>query len=432
MTRLKVLYLLHNHPALAPGGSEAYTMRLYDALRSSDEIEPMLVARAARGNHESGGAAFGQVAEDPNQLLFFVEEDQYDKFFMRTSDKSLLTRQLEPFLLANRPDVVHVQHLLHLGADVISAIRRTLPETPIVFTLHEYLPICNHYGQLLRTNGRELCLEASPRRCNECFPEFSPQAFFLRERFLRAHFSHVDLFIAPSKFLLERYVKWGIPRHKIRFERNGSSPEASRESAPRDMRNRFAFFGVMTPFKGADVLLSAMARLGSDFDGHLWVRGASYEDQPEALRNELQALLSATTSTVTFSGPYDRADMPSLMADIDWVVVPSIWWENSPLVITEAFQHSRPVICSGIGGMAEMVENEVSGLHFKSGDAESLAATMRRAVEAPGLWDRLRAGIPTVYSMADHLSTLTDIYRELVAGRRAQNHNRSLGVGEAV
>ena len=56
------------------------------------------------------------------------------------------------------------------------------------------------------------------------------------------------------------------------------------------------------------------------------------------------------------------------MAEIDWVVVPSIWWENSPLVIQEAFLHGRPVICSDIGGMAEKVRHGVDGLHFRVGD----------------------------------------------------------------
>ena len=70
----------------------------------------------------------------------------------------------------------------------------------------------------------ELCLEASPRRCHECFPEISPQEFFLRKRFIQSHFEHVDLFLAPSRFLLERYVDWGIPREKIRFEDYGRRP----------------------------------------------------------------------------------------------------------------------------------------------------------------------------------------------------------------
>ena len=74
------------------------------------------------------------------------------------------------------------------------------------------------------------------------------------------------------------------------------------------------------------------------------------------MQETLDRLFEATSATVTWAGPYDHdRDLPRLMSEIDWVLVPSVWWENSPLVIQEAFQHGRPVICSDIGGMAEQV-----------------------------------------------------------------------------
>ena len=100
------------------------------------------------------------------------------------------------------------------------------------------------------------------------------------------------------------------------------------------------------------------------------------------------------------------------MSEIDWVVVPSVWWENSPLVIQEAFMQRRPVICSDIGGMAEKVTDGVDGLHFRAGDPQSLADTIERAVGTPGLWDRLRAGIGEVHPLGRHVANLTDLYDE--------------------
>ncbi len=93
--------------------------------------------------------------------------------------------------------------------------------------------------------------------------------------------------------------------------------------------------------------------------------------------------------------------MPGLMAEIDWVVMPSIWWENAPLVIQEAFQHRRPPIVSGIGGMAEMVRDGVDGLHVRPGDPAALAAALRRAMDETGLWQRLVHGIPEQPSLAE-------------------------------
>ena len=107
------------------------------------------------------------------------------------------------------------------------------------------------------------------------------------------------------------------------------------------------------------------------------------------------------------------------MHDIDWVVLPSRWWENSPLVVQEAFMHGRPVICSGIGGLAEKVTNELNGLHFLVNDADNLASVIERAVTEPGLWERLRGGIPHVYGVEEHVASLTGLYGELLERKRS-------------
>ena len=65
---------------------------------------------------------------------------------------------------------------------------------------------------MVRTFSYELCPEASPRRCHECFPEISQQAFFLRERFVKGQFENVDHFLAPSAQLMEKYLTGGSSR----------------------------------------------------------------------------------------------------------------------------------------------------------------------------------------------------------------------------
>jgi len=419
MAKSRVLQVLHNHPVNSPGGTEAYTLRVFEALRRSAEWEPLLVAREP-ASEESSEGEFRPLPGAEGQFLVATEEERYDKLFMTAPEKSVYTQRWTDFLEAQRPDVVHFQHTLFLGVELISTVRRVLPATPILYTLHEYLPICNHYGQLVRTRNRELCLEASPRRCNECFPEIAPQQFFLRKRFIRSHFDHVDLFIAPSKFLMRRYIDWGIPRMRIVHEEHGF-PAALPEPVPdRPRRDRFAFFGVLTPFKGIDVLLRAMRRLGPDWEGHLTIHGANYEAQIPEVQEEIDALLAETSATVTFAGPYDPEALPRLMAETDWVVVPSVWWENAPLVIQEAFQHGRPVIASDIGGMAEHVRDGIDGLHFRAGDPEALARTLGSAAADPALWERLRNGIAPVRSLDAHVNRLTDLYGGLTRVRRRQ------------
>jgi glycosyltransferase involved in cell wall biosynthesis len=118
-------------------------------------------------------------------------------------------------------------------------------------------------------------------------------------------------------------------------------------------------------------------------------------------------------------GPYEAAVLPRLMAQIDWVVVPSIWWENAPLVIQEAFLHRRPVICGNIGGMAEMVRDGIDGLHATVGDPAGLAAVLRRAVETEGLWDRLAGNIRPPLTIEAAALRHLDLYRDTLGARAA-------------
>jgi glycosyltransferase involved in cell wall biosynthesis len=430
----KILYVVHNHPAIRPGGCEAYALELYEAMRDSSEFEAVFMSRSGPPvsvtalHHE--GRPITLVNDDPNQYFFYTDLSDWEWTYGRSPRKSALTRFFRDFLLDQKPDVVHFQHTQFLGYDILRVVRNTLPDVPIVYTLHEFLPICYADGKMLRTRNDELCLEASPRRCHECFPQITQQTFFMRERFIKSHLSLVDQFIAPSRFLMERYVDWGIPRDRIMFEdygrlpvtpapeRRGDAP-AGRTRATRK-RNRFSFFGQLTQYKGPDVLLEAMALLVDEgVDAHLEIHGANLDWAPTAFQDKLRDLLEQAEDAVTLVGQYEPEDLPKLMAETDWVVVPSIWWENSPLVIQEAFLYGRPVICSDIGGMAEKVADNVNGLYFRRGDADSLAEAMRRAATTKGLWETLRGDVPPIHNMRDHVATLGEVYRSLIDERRA-------------
>jgi glycosyltransferase involved in cell wall biosynthesis len=421
----KVLYVLHNHPDVRPGGAEAYGLELYRAMKRTAEIEPILVARIGQSGDVSpprhAGAPFSTVGGDPNEYFVFTDTDVCDFFFDTYRDKTLYTTYFADFIRTYKPDVVHFQHTHFIGYDVVTLVRRMLPQTPIVYTLHEFLPMCHRQGQLVRTTDEGLCLGPSPRKCNECFPEWTPQNFFLRDRLVKRHLAQVDRFLAPSKFLLERYVDWGIPREKLMFEDYGRIPQ-TRFEAPVEarLRTRIGFFGQISPYKGVEILLDAMHILAEQApDVHLVLHGANLDVLPDDQRETLVTAIETSGANVTFAGPYAPDDVPRLMSQIDWVVVPSRWWENSPLVIQEAFMHGRPVICSGIGGMAEKVTHDVNGLHFPVSQPDLLAETIRLAVSTPGLWERLRDGIPQIYRMDDHVVRLGALYEELIAERAA-------------
>jgi glycosyltransferase involved in cell wall biosynthesis len=423
MARRRVLQICHNHPQVRPGGAEVYAHELHRHLRDDDGWEPTFLARSGPPQSPDGapheGARISPVAGTDDEYLLYPEGYDFDWMFgtMRRN-KGLYTDDLRRFLLTLRPEVVHFQHTLFIGYDALRETRRTLPDAPIVYTLHEFLPICHNKGQMVRTTDRSLCTEASPRRCGECFPDIAPDEFLLRKRFIQAQLDLVDLFVAPSETLRERFVEWGIPRERILLEDYGRVPsppvsEVSR-AAPHET---LGIFGQLNPYKGIDVLLRAMRSMGKEAP-QLRVHGANLDLQEHSFRDEIAALIADAGDKITSLGPYPPQRAGEMMAAVDWVVVPSIWWENSPLVIQEAFNRGRPVICSDVGGMAEKVTDGVNGLWFKVGDADSLAATIRRAVATPGLWEQLRSGIPPVHTMAEHAGILTDAYESLLDRRR--------------
>jgi glycosyltransferase involved in cell wall biosynthesis len=446
LRKTKVLFICHNHPEVRPGGAESYALELHRALRGSEEFEPVFLAKGGPPLSTAGrshlGCYIGLAGREPDEYFMYTDNYDYDwTFGSIRHDKELYTKHFARFLEAVRPDVVHLHHTMFFGYDILRAIRNTLPNARVLYTLHEFMPICHRQGQMVRTVDESQCMEESPLRCHECFPEISPQTFFMRKKFVQSHFSVVDLFIAPSEFLRDRYVDWGIPADRIVVEEYGRVPPPGEVAdKDREPRNRFGYFGQLTPYKGLHVVLEAMRELdgnGTDdaveralaaagfetradraSEPRLWIHGANLDLQPGAYQTRIKELLELTSRSVTFVGRYGRDQAAALMSNVDWVIVPSLWWENSPLVIQEAFHFGRPVLCSDIGGMAEKVTDGVNGLHFRVGDAVSLAETMRRAVETPSLWQRLHDGISPVYGMAEHIERLSHLYRSTDVSER--------------
>ena len=273
---------------------------------------------------------------------------------------------------------------------------------------------------MVKTQRGALCRSSSPASCHACFPHIGPGQFFGRQIHLLSHLGLADAYVSPSRFLIDRYVDWGLPAERFRLIENAVDGEQA-QGRPLDRggrRNRFAFFGQITEFKGLAVVLDAITRLPDEVwgDATLSVFGGNLEFQPELFQNKFQALMRQAGQRARFCGSYQHDELAGLMADIDWVVVPSIWWENSPVVIQEAFFHRRPPIVSGIGGMAEKVRHEIDGLHFRATSPESLAERLSRALLDERLWSRLSAAAPTPPSPALFASDHLKLYAQLHAG----------------
>jgi glycosyltransferase involved in cell wall biosynthesis len=325
--------------------------------------------------------------------------------------------ELTMLLQSFKPDVVHFHHSLLIGVEMIQLAKRVVPNARIVFTLHDYYMICANDGQMVKTKTHELCRQASPDACHKCFPDAGSDRFVLRTKHIQNMLGAVDRFLAPSEFLRTRYVAWGLPEEKIQVLRNGR-PAAhalpAREIAVEGKRNSFAYFGNLSPYKGVMVAIEAARLLaeGGRNDFSLTVHGGM-PFQSDAFKDGFTKAVAANARVVTHRGPYSTDEMAALMRGADWVIVPSIWWENAPLVIQEALQQRRPVICSNIGGMAEAVRDGVDGLHFRAGDASDLARVMAAAMETPGLWDKLAGQIGLVRTVAESAAEHAALYQSL-------------------
>ncbi|SCZ12268.1 glycosyltransferase family 4 protein [Microvirga guangxiensis] len=411
----RVLIVAHNHPDLHPGGTEIFAHDLFREYRSRPDVEALFLAATNHLHREQRpGTSFQSVGDAPDEIIMW--SGHFDRFYLSQIDSYGTVPHLMNLLEEFRPDVVHIHHVLLIGVEFIGLVRRILPNARIVMTLHDYYAICAHDGLMMRTKGRERCDRASPSRCNNCFPDTTADRFLLREQFIKTLFGQVDLFIAPSRFIKDRFVAWGLSENIIEVVSNGRpavEPAPHRPSAD-GRRPVFGYFGNLNPWKGVPTLLKAAQRLIAseveDFELRLH-GGAPF--QAKEFVEEVEGLLDETDSHVVRLGPYRRDELPALIAAVDWVIMPSIWWENAPLVIQESFLHRRPVIASNIGGMAEAVRDGVDGLHVRPDDPVSLANAMRTAIATPGLWENLVSGIvppADISAVADrHLA----VYREI-------------------
>jgi glycosyltransferase involved in cell wall biosynthesis len=388
---MRILFLAHNHPDLQPGGSERFALDLFRTLRDRHGADGLFLAGVTDALRERRPGTLVQAAGAASDELL-VSLDRFDRFYLSQQDIFGLA-SLAPLVQRLRPEVIHLHHPLLWGQEGIDMLRRAAPRgARLVATLHDYFALCPREGQLLTAGGARCDSGPSVARCRGCFPDRSGTDLALRDLAIRDAFRAFDTLIAPSRFLRDRFVAAGWDGARIAVLPNGipAAEPVPHRAAPDGRRDRFAVFGNVNRFKGTLVALRASARLSAAGVAHgLAVHGGTAW-QTEAFLAEFAAALDAAPEA-THHGAYAAADHAARIAAADWVVVPSIWFENAPLVILEAFRHRRPVICGGIGGMAELVTDGVDGLHAPVGDPAGLAAVLRRAAEEPGLWDRLAA-----------------------------------------
>ncbi|GAA6135059.1 glycosyltransferase family 4 protein [Oceaniserpentilla sp. 4NH20-0058] len=387
----KILIISHGHPDHSKGGAEVAAYNLFKEYQAQGK-DALFLARSGESSH--GGSVFSS-RNNETEVLFHTSIG--DWFNLRCAESRHMAEHFSGLLTRFNPEVVHFHHYAHMGLEMIRIVKNTLPEAKIIFTLHEYMAICFNNGQMVKKDSTKLCYESNPVDCSQCFPEKSSADFFMRKQYIQSMFELVDHFISPSHFLIDRYKAWGIAEEKMTMIENGQPKAINSDPRPLasgEKRGRFAFFGQINPFKGIDVILEAFASLSEDLreQVHLDIHGANLHLQEESFQEKVNGLLEELSGVVTMHGSYEPHEMPRLLAECDWMIIPSIWWENSPMVIQEAYNHGRPVISADIGGMAEKIIDGKTGYHFRRGSHQSLASVIEKAVTTDQ-WSRIHNNI---------------------------------------
>ncbi len=443
---MKILQVIHGYPMRYNAGSEVYTQTLAHGLADRHEVHVFT-------REENAFAPDYEMRRelDPDDARVTVHLANNARNRDRYRDGGIDARFAE--LLDNlRPDLVHIGHLNHLSTSLVAeAASRAIP---IVFTLHDFWLMCPR-GQFMQTMPavpRDLwaaCDGQDDRKCAErCYARYFSGAELEREQdvvywegWVGRRMAHtrevvdlVDLFIAPSRYLHDRFRDdFGLPARKLVYLDYGfdCARLAGRHRAPAEPFT-FGYIGTHIPAKGIHHLLEAFGQVVGG--PHLRIWGRPRGQDTEALRAIAARLPDGAGARVTWAPEYRNHDIVRDVFDhVDCIVVPSIWTENSPLVIHEALQARVPVITANVGGMAEYVHHEVNGLLFDHRKPSALADQMQRFADDPDLARRLgtrgyvQSETGDIPGIDDHVASVETLYEDVLARRRSTTVARRPG-----
>ncbi|GAB4136730.1 MAG: glycosyltransferase family 4 protein [Planctomycetota bacterium] len=410
---MDVLHLIHQFPPETRGGSEAY-------------VEAVAARQRARGVEAAVLAGSlewrARVEIDPGEWNGIpVHRLHRDDFCLEHHAKNwhpVVGTAFADFLRRERPSLVHVHHWLRLTADLAAIAARL--GVPSVVTLHDCWTSCPRIFR--RRPGDPACSrELSPENCSGCVPRFGheradeiDEAISLHRDGFASELSIARRVLVASPVtadLLSRTTGLSRDRYTVLpFGRDRRFKESRGPSEPADPL-RFAYWGVVAPHKGIDVLLDAAGRLASRFPGRFRLDVLGDFESEEC---EKRVRAAASGLPVAVHGPFDSADL--LGAAPHCGVFPSVCFETYGIAVDECFELGLPCIVSDLGALPARAHG--AGIVVPAGDAEALAAAMGSLIEDEGLRQRLSRSIPAPPPTLDeHVDRLEAIYREAVQAK---------------
>jgi glycosyltransferase involved in cell wall biosynthesis len=414
---MNILQVVHRFlPDLA--GTEVYTLNLTQALARSHNVLVYYRDHASRvpGFQAVDDTVAGLPVRRVSLNLTGLKRNRYRQFISSYHNPEI-ERDFAQTLDRFQPDIVHFQHLMYLSARLVEIVRWR--NIPVVITLHDFWFKCNN-ALLLRYTG-EICHDNEDfRACADCAtgqrrrPEvmrwLMARILRGRDRLLRRALDQAQEVIAPSHFLKDQFVRDGyLPAEAIRVIENGidTAGVLLHRARTEGEAVKFAYIGSIAPHKGVHILVEAFSQ----------VQGLAYLDiygDLEANPSYVAELRQKMThSAISLRGPLARQDIWRVLSEIDILVTPSLWYENSPVIIREAFAAAVPVIGSDLGGVAEKIQEGANGLLFPRGDSQALRMTLQMVVDEPGQIERMRRQVGPVMSAAENTRQIEALYTAL-------------------
>lgn len=290
---------------------------------------------------------------------------------LQTLWSSQTSRELAALVQSYQPNVIHVHNTFPLISPSLYWAA-SQAGVPVVQTLHNFRLHCPQAMYLRDGKVCEDCLGKLPWRgaVRGCYRGSKAQSAVLAgmvtlHRALGTWQNKVTRYIALNEFCRNKFIEGGLPPDRIVIKPNFvdfATPVAG-------ARAGFLFVGRLSAEKGVGILVNAAQALGSE---QVRVAGTGPEAGLLVGVPGLQALGALGGGSV-------RAEMSQATA----LVLPSIWYENFPRTLVEAFGCGLPVIASRIGALSELVQDGITGLLFEPGNAQELAEKMRWAQAHP-------------------------------------------------
>lgn len=316
------------------------------------------------------------------------------------------------------PEVVHVHNFFPLLSPAVYDACYAA-KVPVVQTLHNY---------------RLACPKAMPFRegkiCEDCIGSLVPWSSVLHGCYRQSHLQssvvaamttyhrlrgtwndRVDAYIVFTQFQKAKMIQAGLPAAKIYIKPNFIFDKKYNEQYIK-RGNYLLFVGRLSEEKGVSLLIDAYIQ--NDLSIPLKIVG----DGPLKQVLQEKALHTGYGDVIDFLGFQERETVFQLMYNADFLIFPSIWYEGFPLTIIEAFACGLPVLAPKLGSMAEIVENGVNGLHFQAGDAVSLAAKIKWAMDNPeniiSMKQNARHTYENKYTSKTNYRQLMKIYQQVI------------------